>query len=274
MPRFCHLILTRFNVKLGFDDTRIVDPAWLEGRLALFEQFCLPSVMAQTEQGFRWLVFLDEGTPPAVRKRVATLAEDGFITCYVAAFRKELRDHVARHIDPGASHLITTRLDADDALARTFVARVQARFRGQEREAVNLTDGMILGRDRLYEARRPAGAFISLIERRDGFRTVQYLRHAEWPRVAPVDEVSGPPAWLQVVHGTNVANRVTDCLRVPVARLADHFAVRYTPPPGEAALAVAAERLLNRGAMGLRHVLRPLRHRLRPAPVRPLDPLT
>ncbi len=275
MDRFTHLILTRFNVKLGFDDARITEPDWLAQRFDVFERFTLPSVRAQTVQRFRWLVFFDVGTPASFREHVAALAADrAFFPCYVDGFRGALRAVVARHLDPADTHLITSRLDADDGLARAYVEAVQGQFRGQTCAAVNLRDGFILGGGRLYEARRPSNAFISLIERREDFKTVYYLRHAELMHVAPVEEVAGPPMWLQVVHGTNVRNRVTDCLRVPVTRLPRYFETQYRPADSEHRVALLAERALNWTAMRLKGLLRPVRRAVRPAPTKPLDPLT
>src|SRR4051812_38875530 len=57
-----HLLLTRLAVRLT-DGASIPTDDWLRARLDLFAKYCAPSVNAQTEKGFRWLLLLDENIP-------------------------------------------------------------------------------------------------------------------------------------------------------------------------------------------------------------------
>lgn len=61
-----HFILTRFNLNLWHkdkNDNEINRNEWLAYRLNLFETYCLPSVVAQTEQNFKWIILVDKETP-------------------------------------------------------------------------------------------------------------------------------------------------------------------------------------------------------------------
>jgi len=206
VERVTHLLLTRFNVRW------IVEPhdtAWLEHRFALFDRFCFPSVRAQTSTAFRWLVFFDEDTPEPFRSRIEEYAEwPAFVPAFVGRPSASVFDDaVAAHLD-GASHLVTTRLDNDDAISRDFVDRVQHHVRPGAREFLNLPVGCVWRAGRVYRHEHPSNAFISLAEPADGFVTVWHARHEDAADLAPVRQIEGGPAWLQVIHEHNVSNRV------------------------------------------------------------------
>ncbi|MDB6058322.1 MAG: hypothetical protein JWO95_2166, partial [Verrucomicrobiales bacterium] len=66
-----HFVLTRFNVPLSFARQNYgLDDQWLEHRFALFENFCLPSVAAQTKRDFHWMLLIDEKTSDRWRTRL------------------------------------------------------------------------------------------------------------------------------------------------------------------------------------------------------------
>lgn len=53
-----HYLLTRFNLSLWQEDKNgltIDREEWIRKRLKLFETYCLPSVVGQTCQEFRWI---------------------------------------------------------------------------------------------------------------------------------------------------------------------------------------------------------------------------
>ena len=56
MKNFQHFVITRFNLDLyAWDKNRIPTRTekWLQHRFDIFEQYCLPSMQAQTEMGRR-----------------------------------------------------------------------------------------------------------------------------------------------------------------------------------------------------------------------------
>ena len=46
----------------------MLDPKWLTERQTLFEKFCLPSVMSQTNKNFEWILIADVRTPEVSKK--------------------------------------------------------------------------------------------------------------------------------------------------------------------------------------------------------------
>lgn len=221
-----HVILTRFNVRMA----TYAHPGdgWLEQRLDLFERYCLPSVAAQEDKDFRWLLFFDGETPPELLARVEALGADGLFEVVLVdgLFTAEtVAQHLAGSTTP---YLVTTRLDNDDAIARDFTATVHAQFDEQDLEFVNLVSGAQLYRGRIYQRPYTKNPFVSLVERRtDGPpRTVFCARHFAVDTVGPVRNVrTAHPAWLQVIHGDNVLNEVVG-VRTRGARVAPWFGCR------------------------------------------------
>lgn len=212
-----HVLITRFNLATGGREAGLrARPGWLEGRFDLFERICLPSVAGQDEQAFDWILYFDEATPEWARDRLDALRPmRDFHACYTGLFDHRGWARTVRMVigepQPGRV-LISSNLDNDDALARDYVARVQAAARhyaGKSRFAVNLPDGLVLAGDALYAHRHLHNAFANLVEPDDAnFATVKTIRHMELPDHAEVVQAEGPPAWIQLVHDGNVSNRI------------------------------------------------------------------
>jgi hypothetical protein len=107
-----------------------------------------------------------------------------------------------------AAELMTTNLDNDDGIGADFVRRLQQTETPAPRSAVYLSDGLILSSVGLYRHRDPTNAFCSVRERSAGAVTCWADWHNLLPRRMPAVHVDGHPSWLQVIHGTNVSNRV------------------------------------------------------------------
>lgn len=72
---FEHYIVTRFNLpifqaKVGGASSKSCDKNYLRYRFELFERYCMPSIMNQTCQNFKWFVLFDTNTPHEFKDRV------------------------------------------------------------------------------------------------------------------------------------------------------------------------------------------------------------
>jgi hypothetical protein len=236
---FSHLILTLFNVRVQFQRTNgpLAAPSveWMRHRFQLFDQFCYPSVQAQTNSQFKWMVFFDSATPAEFRAQIARYAQwENFIPCYIEdtlsmetfAERKEalLGEHIGQ-----AEHVITSWLDNDDALCKDYVAEVQRLFTGQSFEFLNFTNGYTFNiqRNKLYKRKYRANPFISLIEQRANFKTVWCASHMKLASLGEFTQVETKPMWLQVIHGKNVLNRTGYRMRAPIGVLDGEFTLNY-----------------------------------------------
>ena len=57
-----HIVITRFNLKIWQKDKSnktTLGEDWMEERFNLFERFCFPSLMHQSDKNFRWLCLFD-----------------------------------------------------------------------------------------------------------------------------------------------------------------------------------------------------------------------
>jgi hypothetical protein len=155
-----HFLLTRFSYRASDASENVagptrkisedpLEPGRLELRFRLFESACLPSVKAQTDQQFKWIIIVDRDMPAAFRSRLETLLEgrpNFFIHPYDAAVRMDRLEWLAPYFDQGAvpDYVLSTNLDDDDALPDNFVASVHRDVRSAFEEG-SLPPVKILG---------------------------------------------------------------------------------------------------------------------------------
>ncbi len=208
---FTHLLLTRFNTAIGFAPSRLgLQTEWLQSRLALFEQYCLPSIAGQQGADFQWLIFFDAESPSWFRQKIE--AYGSLMTpMYIegAATDPVIADSIASTGLVKTPYLVTTRVDNDDALAKGHLARVQQAFQRQERMFIEFPFGLQSYRDCLYSVYWPSNPFLSLIERVQSgnrFTTVLCVPHDRVRSAGPVKQIRCSAQWLQVLHSSNLLN--------------------------------------------------------------------
>jgi Putative rhamnosyl transferase len=206
-----HLVLTRFNTAVDFAPSgKGLNRDWLENRLSLFEQYCLPSVAGQRIVKFTWLVFCDAASPPWFKEKMQSYRPlllpvyiDGPATDYVIANAVRKTGLVS------TPYLATTRLDNDDALGNNYLASVQRAFRHQRREFIVFPFGLQSFQGYLYNIYWPSNPFLTLIEKvqaDQSFTTVLCVPHDKVRSAGAVRSIICPPQWLQVLHGSNLIN--------------------------------------------------------------------
>lgn len=273
------IIATRFNVVFTEDQfardksgspTRT--PAWLSRRFELFEQVCLPSIMAQTHADFTWLVFFSDGTPEPFMSRIGALAaahprlrpvflRDG--EYMVGRFK----DEVARLLTPADTHVMTLRIDNDDAFHRTMVERSLKEWNGADDEIINYVDGVQCDLDNglVAAAEEYSNPFIVRIERvaHGRARTVLDVMHTQVAATGVLRDLRGGPMWLQAIHGSNITNRIDSGRYLLRADLQEGFGLKYPFSIDRSrSLRLAAEHRLVRMPMRLaRRAARALRRR-------------
>jgi hypothetical protein len=228
---FTHLLLTRFNTAVDYAPSpRRLESEWLLPRLALFERYCLPSVKAQRGAVFNWLVFCDASSPGWFKDIIAhyaPLVKAIYITG--PANDKVIAQEVKSSGFVCSPHLITTRLDNDDAISEDHLSLIQKAFLHQNREFVMFPFGLQLYHGALYHVYWRSNPFLSLIERvgeNSELTTVYCVRHDKVAQQEKVRYVSRSAQWLQVLHTANLGNALRGC---PKLRPASHpaFDVRW-----------------------------------------------
>ncbi|MEP0911695.1 putative rhamnosyl transferase [Leptolyngbya sp. GB1-A1] len=232
MKKFQHFLITRFNVKVNFSSSAGLDPEWLAHRFDLFDRFCYPSVRAQSNQNFQWLVYFDADTPDCFKAKISEYSKwQNFIPIFLSEpFTDEVnRSVILSYLDGQTDFLITTRLDNDDAICDKFIAIVQSHFAQQEMQFINLPNGYVWQDGKLYSFEYLSNPFMSLIECiRDrtvsGFKTVLCGSHTQVAKIGTLKQIKTEPSWLQVIHDKNVSNRVRG-IRQPLTKLKGRFSI-------------------------------------------------
>ncbi|MGD0603947.1 MAG: glycosyltransferase [Streptosporangiaceae bacterium] len=156
--RLRHVLLTMFNRRMGvgrfptFEYVDQLDETWLRYRWQLFMRYTVPSVTAQSESDFTWVVLCHPESPEWLR------------TCAVAVTMKADVHFSFLHQDPVVDRLadgdldalLVTRIDSDDAWHRRAMERIREDYAADPytSEILVLTDGYLLdheaGRMRPY----------------------------------------------------------------------------------------------------------------------------
>jgi hypothetical protein len=215
--RVNHVLLTRFNLPSGGKEGFIrAREGWLRDRVALFEQYCLPSVQAQLNRDFHWIVYFDPQSPAWLRERIDRQAEGSYRPIFrTSVSNTELVADLRGVVGERRPILMTTNLDNDDGIAIDFTERLQKCAVEHDRSAVFLVNGLIKSASALYLQTDPHNAFCSVLESWSSPRTCWADWHNLLGRSMATVEVGGDPAWLQVVHGANVSNRIRGRLVSP-----------------------------------------------------------
>lgn len=215
-----HFIATRFNLKKSDwkkskSGHSVLTNEWLEHRFNLFENYCFPSVINQSNQNFTWCVFFDVDTPQNFKDRIIALTAntsnviplfiDGMDELYIS-FKK----FICENITNSDSYIITTRIDNDDIIHIDFVSTIQSLFQPSDLAVIDLKKGYQVSIDvakpevRLYT--HPFNAFISVIENVKSFDTVFSRMHYGWKTENNIISYKRKRLWMELSHQENFVN--------------------------------------------------------------------
>ncbi|MBU4539355.1 MAG: putative rhamnosyl transferase [Weeksellaceae bacterium] len=221
METFKHIISTRFNVPTEIWKTtrtgkKPLSDEWLEDRFEIFRQYCFPSFKNQSQKNFVWLVFFDILTPQKYREIISDIREEceQFHPVFVHDFQEmstRLLEIIPQYFDHKTEYVITTDIDNDDMIHRSFVAEVQKNFKPVHNLAIDLRLGFQLTKtggnkgvaNYYYQVANP---FVSLVEKISDFRTVtkeNHLHYRNYPNIVSEDT---SPLFIQFIHENNLMN--------------------------------------------------------------------
>lgn len=215
---FLHYLVTRFNIRVDSHGPEVmVSPAmdddWLQSRLFYFQQYCIPSVLDQSQTDFTWLIYFDTETPNHILEALDFLTsasikiEFRFVNSYDSMIR-DLQKLIRSGEKP---FVITSRLDNDDVLGRNFIHLVQSSFRQQHHTVINFLCGYEYSLQsrvlKLWNVRYK-NQFISLIESvtAPDITSVYGFPHWRLPPDAYIINLQGAPQWLYLRHSHNYSD--------------------------------------------------------------------
>jgi len=182
-PALKHFVFTNFGIG-------IKDELWLSYRLEIFANTVLPSLANQSNQGFEWVIFIDEGLPVLHRNRLEILLSGTGLnarTVHVTDYSMVNREIVAIIKDVEDAILITSRIDDDDCIHEQVIQLIQneaiSEINASEVLLISLKNGLeFLPSDQCY---RPVvyetlALALSMVDKTDGVKQrsiTQYAHH-------------------------------------------------------------------------------------------------
>ncbi len=236
---FQHFIITAFNVDFGLKSReQILSQSYLSQRFDIFKTICFPSVFNQINKNFQWLVFFDNATPESFKEEIYLLEKKlaNFVPVFVPPVSNPgvfWRKIIKKYINTGTKtkYIITTNLDNDDAISKDFVEIIQKQFHQQEFEFLNFPYGYMLRENGLFLREFLSSPFISLIEKSENPLTCKNISHNDlfklFERGVPVRQIFTKPLWIQLVHESNVINRMDiNSVLQPIHKIKKNFSIQ------------------------------------------------
>jgi hypothetical protein len=239
MFKFKHFLVTRFNVKPVNDKLQVVDKIytdeWIEKRLNLFREYCLPSILNQDCNNFHWLIYLDKDTKDKYKDEFNKLLKScpfPYEIRYVhdaVLFLEDVKEFVLNTVEDKSTHIVTTRLDSDDAFHRQAISRLQKYIDDNSfilrdnKTALNLLKGYQLRVIPYYELvwkKIPSNPFVSLISKIDmGTVDIVYnYFHNDLGNIKVID-IDDDFYWLQTIHTNNMTSDVIGWPTIKLQRI-------------------------------------------------------
>lgn len=230
-----HIVVTRFAfVRADFERRRseVRDQEfgnWAKSRSKLFKDICLPSMLGQSLKPDSWLLGLARERSQYFPELEAVFGGNGWIA---PAWQDVVQDApeqelnalkraVLERVPDETDYVITTRLDNDDALHRSFLAVVRDYVSLILASEPGLTDfwltmpyGLQLGSNKLGVCCYTNNPFTTRVQTRGNFLSSAYSTalagdHTKLFKNDRVFSVNTRiPMWLQGVHGENLYNRM------------------------------------------------------------------
>ena len=139
-----HFLITRFNIVQDWyktanrNNTPIQTNDWLIERFQLFETYCLPSVVNQSNLNFTWLVLFNLETPEYFKQKIAGYATKYsiFTPLFLEPYGNEaaLLEKTITSLAENVQHVITTRLDNDDMIREDYIQMIQETYDPKQKD--------------------------------------------------------------------------------------------------------------------------------------------
>lgn len=231
-PVFQHFIVTQFNLRNfpkaeNSEYHKWVD--WTRERVKLFEEYCLPSVLNQSEQNFTWILYFDNETPEEFSgflKKMNSYPNIVIHYCNGASgFQNDYMSPILSRMSSCSDWVVTSRMDNDDCVHKDMVRGIQNNIQFKHKFMVSLASGYALNEQtkKLAHYYYPMSPFLTIVEQSDKAQGVFEKGHTQWPKLRlgilreletewlsrksrTVRFVLRKPMWVQVIHQTNVSN--------------------------------------------------------------------
>lgn len=188
-----HFLITRFHYGKDYPN--------LNQRLQLFRQYTRPSVEAQTDQNFEWLIL---GEPP-INIPGARKFGDQLPAPLPTTMKEAYLDYI-REVSKDEDYVLMTRLDNDDMLMPTFMKEIhnQVHEPGLLYEFLGYRLDLRNGRfykDKIH-TKDITSPFTTLVSTPRNLKTVYYCNHSKMGNIFGYTLIK-KRGWVQIIHDTN-----------------------------------------------------------------------
>lgn len=122
---------------------------WLEYRFFLFDKFCYPSLINQSNKNFIWLVLFSQETPSVFKEKIKyyEISFPLFKAIYLSKsdygnLKSKLKKEILKYIKPNDEYVITSRIDNDDCFHKEMISDIQSMFNNQTDIFINFNWGL------------------------------------------------------------------------------------------------------------------------------------
>lgn len=229
------IVLTRFNLAIKFNysrsDTEIpvwsdkpwLDEEYLEKRFRIFEKYTFPSLLGQTDKNFEWIVMFHKDTPELFKEKIHEfeMRMPKFKPMYFddeeckRLYHESVRNYIKENY---VGDIITTRIDNDDILHKTFIEDCKKQFINVEKTTVlTYVNGY------QYDSRNNtvinyefySNHFLSLyvpygqeIEQILSFDHSHIYKVIEEKGFDKIEKHTQIPMWIEIISQTNCSNHL------------------------------------------------------------------
>lgn len=206
-----YYILTRLN-SISFTDRPHLmkdnlNDEWLQARMKLFKEYCVPSIENQSFQDFEHIVYCHPASPEWFTDELYSI--DSITVSFEYKY--------ASALDRSADILVTSRLDSDDLYHRDYMLGIseyldefkENRFK---REVYSFATGYHYSinkgpRGTMHTAKAPTAPFLTLFadirEDKENCQ-VYYKMHDTLPKVVPCQYNRKQRGWMYIKHDDNI----------------------------------------------------------------------
>ena len=217
--KFEHYILTHFNTRFKWSkkgrrssSQKAPDKSWMKHRISLFDKYCYPSIIAQTNKNFKWLIFLDDETTDKKLFHKYVECKKIFLKDYKIWSYKIASNEIKKILDKKTEWVLTTRFDCDDSLSKHYIDTIQKRFIENDmilNPTLGITYNVHKNIARRFEYLCP-NSFLTAVEKvtKDELKTCFRVNHPQLRNHFKkfVQVKTKYPLWLQTIHGKNLGN--------------------------------------------------------------------
>jgi len=221
-----HYLVTQWNCDL-------YDLDWLKQRQKLFETFTIPSVLAQTNKDFTWLLVSDSRTPKEFRSVLDSYPAEVIYHNFEGHKWPEVEgsdpihrrsvqlEYISNVVSDyigyqNTDYIITSRCDNDDAIAKDHMEKIRDGAleawltQPKPKFWLNIVRGYKWDRGIVYPKNSNRSPFISFVEPDNGHLLTTYQcchTLATESEYNVVQVRQGAPTWMQVIHPDNLLNK-------------------------------------------------------------------